>query len=85
MRKTIVSGHKRDKESRSYVLYSIWDNRTDELVILDGTAQQCADMLRRSVNSFYATVSRAKSGFIKRWTITRIFLDEKDEGSEEDD
>ena len=73
------AGHKIDKLTHSYVLYSVWDNRTDELVILDGTAKQCAEIMGRPLKSFYSTVRRAKTGEIKRWTILSRIWDEESE------
>ena len=84
-RSTMIAGHKRGKRTASYVLYSVWDNRTDEVVIIDGTAKQCAEMMGRSLNCFYSTVRRSKSGEIKRWTILTRLLNEEDNEEEDEE
>ena len=54
-------------------LYSVWNNYTDELIILDGTARQCADAMGISFKSFHSTRTRLKQGILKKWTIeTRV-------------
>lgn len=56
---------------RPLVVYSVWDNRTDELVILDGSAQVCANRLQITLNAFYALCYRARRGLFGRWHITQ--------------
>ena len=56
---------------RPLVVYSIWDSRTDELVILDGSAQACAQRLKKTLNAFYALCYRARRGKFGRWHITQ--------------
>lgn len=59
------------------VLYSVWNNFTDEVVIIDGNYIECANAMGISVNSFYSLVSRAKHGKSKKWTIEKKRLREK--------
>lgn len=71
---TKCGGHNRgtQKVDRSFLLCTVYDNRTDELVILDGTAEQCARAMGVTVGSFYSAVTRAKTGKIKRWHIESV-------------
>jgi hypothetical protein len=57
------------KNKPSQALYSVWNNDTDELIILDGTARQCADAMGISFKSFHSTRTRLKQGKLKKWTI----------------
>ena len=67
--------HTKGKNTRSFIVYSVWDNRTDELVILDGEADDCAKAMNLSASSFYSTVTKVKKGIVKRWTIKSRYLD----------
>jgi hypothetical protein len=60
--------------------YTVYDNRTDFPVIVDGNARECAEAMRLTLNSFYCAVNRARSGVIKRWTITSRFITSKERG-----
>ena len=71
--------HKRGKNTNSYIVYSVWDNRTDRLVILDGEARECAKAMHLSFPSFYSAVTKARNGTVKRWTIESRYLDGKGE------
>ena len=71
---------RKDSTSPTYnkqVLYSVWNNFTDEVVIIDGNYIECANAMGISVNSFYSLVSRAKHGKSKKWTIEKKRLREK--------
>lgn len=67
-------GHNRGhrKVDRGYFRYTVYRNGSDELVIQDGTAEECARAMGLTVASFYSAVSRAKSGSIKRWHIEAV-------------
>lgn len=69
--------HKKGKHTRRFIVYSVWDNRTDELIILDGEAPACAKAMGISFKSFYSTMNRVKHGEIKKWTIESRYLDGK--------
>lgn len=71
----IAKSHKRGKKTRSFLAYTVWDNRTDRLLILDGEARECARLMKMPLHSFYCAVNRARSGKIKRWTIEAIYRD----------
>jgi hypothetical protein len=59
---------------KRYVAYSVWDNRTDDIIIIDGTAEESAKAMGLTIESFYSAVTRAKNGSIKRYAIeTRLF------------
>ena len=49
--------------------YSVWDNKRDELVYLDGTSKECAFAMGITVETFYSYLSKTKKGIVKRWTI----------------
>ncbi len=66
--------HKKGENTRSYIVYSVWDNRTDTLVILDGEAKECAKAMNLSMSSFYSAVTKARNGSVKRWTIESRYL-----------
>lgn len=70
-------GHKKGNGTRRYCVYTVWDNRTDELIILDGTAPQCAEAMGVALSSFYAALTKTKAGRTKRWYIERNYLDGK--------
>ena len=48
-------------------LYTVYNNRTDELIILDGTVRQCAEAMGLSEKSFLSTATRSKNGKGKWW------------------
>lgn len=50
-------------------LYSVWDNKNDNLLIIDGRPQQCADLMNVALGSFYSIFTRSKKGEVKRWHI----------------
>lgn len=71
-------GHQATGPGRSFCLYTVYDNRTDFPLIIDGTADECAKVLRRSRNSFYCMVDRVRKGKNKRFTVLRRMVDEDD-------
>lgn len=78
--KHIYKYQRKDSTSSTYnkqVLYSVWNNFTDEVVIIDGNYIECANAMGISVNSFYSVVSRAKHGKSKKWTIEKKVLKEE--------
>lgn len=48
--------------------YTVYDNKTDELVILDGTSTECAKAMGVTINTFYSYLCKSKKGII-RWYI----------------
>lgn len=54
---------------KKFMSYSVWDNRTDEIIIIDGTSKECAEAMGMKLESFYSAVVRAKNGSIKRYAI----------------
>lgn len=51
-------------------IYTVYDNKTDMPVIVDGTARECAEAMKlKSLNSFYAAYNNHKKGKAKKWTI----------------
>lgn len=67
--------HKKGKNTRSFIVYSVWDNRTDDIVIIDGEARDCAKAMNLSLSSFYSAVTLVRNGKLKRWTIQSRYLD----------
>ena len=51
------------------VRYSVWDNRNDQLVLLDGTAEKCADAMGVTVSSFRTIATKCKQGDERRWHV----------------
>jgi hypothetical protein len=52
------------------VLYSIWRNEDDALLILDGTADECCELLGISHRTFLERLSRTK-GNQEKYTIRK--------------
>ena len=59
-------------------VYSIWDNKTDEVVIVDASAPACARYLGISLHTFYTVVSHVRAGTDKRYTIDTRRITKKD-------
>lgn len=57
----------RKKPAEPTTLYSIWNNRDDSLIILDGTADKCSEMLGITKDAFYHIVCRGSQNY----TITK--------------
>lgn len=50
--------------------YTVYDNRTDFPVCIDATAHQAMrSMGITTLNSFYSTISKVRSGKSKRWAV----------------
>lgn len=71
-------GHRKGTAGRMFCMYSIYDNRTDLPLVIDATAEECARVLKRSVNSFYCMVSRVAKGRNKRYSVLRRHIDEEE-------
>lgn len=52
-------------------LYTVYDNKTDFPVVVDGTSEECARAMGIAFSTFLSYVSRAKMGrkTPKRWEI----------------
>lgn len=74
-----VFAHKNGEGTRSFCVYTVYDNRTDFPVIVDGEARECARVMGITLASFYSAVVRAKSGAVKRWNIEKRYLDGRKE------
>lgn len=73
----VLKGHVKGDSGRKFIAYTVYDNRTDLPIIIDGDARSAAAAMGIRFGSFYATVTRAKTGAVKRWTIYKNFLDGK--------
>lgn len=61
---------KRGRQSKPYKLYTVYNNKTDFPIIVDGTAEECAAAMGlKTVGNFFNTVVRARNGYLKKWTI----------------
>lgn len=65
------------QRSCSYV-YTIYDNRTDTPIIVDGEAEACIEALGISSKTFRSLVCRSLAGINKRWTVIKTRKDELD-------
>lgn len=63
-----------------YKHYSVYDRRTDEPVVIYGTAQECMEILGVTLNTFYIYVTRTRKGFGKRKY--DIYVDDPEEGED---
>ena len=55
-------------------LYSVWRNSDDTLLILDGTADECAKVMEVSRTTFYKIITYG--GANKSWTVTKCSIAE---------
>ena len=61
------------KKGIPQTLYSVWRNSDDRLLILDGTAEECAALLGINLKSFYRLVCTKKNaGYGFAYTINKI-------------
>jgi hypothetical protein len=72
-------GHRALNGERAFRRYSVYRNKDDMPVIIDGTAEECAKAMGVTLNSFYRTVCRAKQGRLKRYTVIWRYMDETEE------
>jgi hypothetical protein len=79
MRTTPNRGHHSGKNTRSYCVFTVYNNKTDFPVIVDGEARECAKAMGISELSFYYTVNRVKAGKNKKWTILKSYIDDLEE------
>lgn len=66
------------KKFKPRTVYSVWNNKTDEIVIIDGDARACARALGCSENSFRSIATRARKGQYNRYTVIERLLDKDD-------
>jgi hypothetical protein len=65
---------------RNPLLYTVYNNKTDMPVVIDGTAEECAKAMKMTPESFYSAVTHARTGKIKKWYIESIKQSEVDYG-----
>ena len=63
------------KHQHPKILYSIWRNLDDQLIILDGTADECCALLGIPRKTFYEELSRT-GGNGKKYTIKKILYED---------
>lgn len=66
-----LMGRPKGEAQGPIILYSIWRNSDDRLLVLDGTAKQCCHILGITMHTFYGLVSRNASGEGK-YTVRKI-------------
>lgn len=72
----VLKGHVKGSGVRHFCTYTVYDNRTDLPVIVDGDAKAASEAMGLTLGSFYSVVSRSdKPGAFKRWSIYKNFLD----------
>jgi hypothetical protein len=71
--------------SRNDVRYTIYDNKTDFPIIVEGTSRECTKVMGlSSVNLFYQTVAKCRKGVNNRWTVLTHKLHDDDLWDEDD-
>ena len=73
--RAINIGHRKGENTRSFCVYTVYDNRTDFPVIVDGEARDCAKAMGLCLAGFYCAVTRARKGQVKKWTIIQTYID----------
>ena len=63
------------------VLYSVWRNSDDRLLILDGTSDECARVLGITQRSFVERLSRT-GGNSKEYTVRKIRVEDAEREEE---
>lgn len=53
----------------SMKLYTVYNNNTDELVIVDGTPDECAKAMGIKRRCFYSVLNHVKTGHTAKWNI----------------
>ena len=60
--------------------YTVYNNKTDAPVIVDGTAKECEKAMGICENSFYCVLSRVRKGINRKWSIfSDLDLEEDDD------
>jgi hypothetical protein len=59
--------------------YSVYDRRTDQPIVIHGTAHHCAAVLGVRLKTFYVYISRARKGRPGAPQKYEIFTDDEDE------
>ncbi len=58
------------RPAKPYKLYTVYNNKTDFPVIVDGTAAECAAAMGlKTVGNFYNALAHVRNGSLKKWTI----------------
>ena len=70
------------KSRKPTVLYSIWRNEDDRLIIFDASAEQCCEILGITRRTFVEELSRTK-GNGEKYTIRKIRREDAERECEE--
>lgn len=69
-------GHKMTvTNKRAACLYSVWNNRTDQLVCVDLTEKECLEIMGIGHAGFLAAIRRGSG----KWKIEKRFVDDPEE------
>ena len=68
-----------DRLYKKIAVYSVWNNYTDEVVIIDGTVEECAKAMGISPNSFSSMMTRTHQGKTRKWTFEKTLIREMEE------
>ncbi len=71
-------GHKKVGRTREFCRYSVYESKTDNPIIIDGTAVQCAKVLGMTQNSFYSFVSKCRKGKVRKKAVYCMHVDDCD-------
>ena len=58
------------------VVYTVYDNKTDDIVCFELPVDEAAKTIGMTVNSFRSTCVRTEKGINKRWTIVKRRIEE---------
>ena len=58
------------------VVYTVYDNKTDEIVCFELPVVEAAKTIGMTANSFRSTCVRTEKGINKRWTIVKRKIEE---------
>ena len=74
-------GHRcsHDGDRRPYFCtYTVYNNKTDFPVVAGATAWEAARAMGMTLSSFYAAITKAREGVVKKWTFIIEHADEED-------
>ena len=58
------------RKRKTKIVYTVYDNKTDFPVIVDGTARECAEVMGLTLAGFYNALTRAGKKN-NRWTFLK--------------
>lgn len=70
-------GHKTNSGERNFCTYTVYDERSDMPIIVEGTAKECAKAMGIKLCTFYSNISKEEKGIVRRWKILKSYTDGK--------